>query len=191
MRKDGFINFYCSRQEYYTARRERTLSDYIRKTKREFEYVGFYLAGATDRNRIDDALRDILRRGCIVKLVLLNPDADAQTIAIVERNLAIAANTLHGTLVHAFEHLNGFRNSLSAEDQSRFHLLRHSIPLTSSAMFVDFNEVGGRLLVDTKIYGAGRDSSYGMEFETPVEDSSLGGQLAASFRRVSESAVVN
>jgi hypothetical protein len=156
MRKDGFINFYCSRQEYYTARRERTLSDYIRKTKREFEYVGFYLAGATDRNRIDDALRDILRRGCIVKLVLLNPDADAQTIAIVERNLAIAANTLHGTLVHAFEHLNGFRNSLSAEDQSRVEIMRHSKPHKNSGKFVVLNKVGGRRLFDPKKNGAGR-----------------------------------
>jgi hypothetical protein len=41
MSKNGFINFYNSREEYYTARRQKTLEDYMLLAKKDFLYVGF------------------------------------------------------------------------------------------------------------------------------------------------------
>jgi hypothetical protein len=108
MRKNGISNFYNSRQEYVTARAERSLGEYMLKCRRRFLYVGFYLAGATERDRIDSVLSTLLERGCEIELVLFDPDAPRETIRAVERYLAVPDGTLEQLLRHAHDH---FRNS--------------------------------------------------------------------------------
>jgi hypothetical protein len=188
MHRSGVINFYTSRHEYHTARRE-TLEDYIGSAKKEFLYVGFYLAGATDTSRLDESFRRILDRGCKVTLVLLSDNLDAPIREFLEEHLAIAADTLVPRIQHAHEHFADFATTLSAPSRALFTVKRHQVPLSSSAMFIDFDEKGGRLLVDCKAYGEGRDNSFGLEVKPQDGSSSLSAVLARSFRRIAEGAV--
>lgn len=188
MNKNGIVNFYNSRAEYVTSRKERTLADYMLRTKRRFLYVGFYLAGATERDRIDHAITEILNRGCEVETVMLDPNAPTELIAAVELHLAIADGTLPQVLRHAHDHFVGLRSGLSTAASNRLKIALHGIPLVSSAMLIDEGEPDGRLLVDTKIHGAGRDRSFGIEFRLDNHTNGLARDFAQSFKRIAQTA---
>ena len=184
MRRNGIVNFYNSRAEYMTSRKERNLADYMRRAKRRFVYVGFYLAGATERDRIDHAITELLNRDCDVEIAMLDPDAHPEIIAAVERHLAITVGTLRQVLRHAREHFESLRSGLSAAAADRFKLKLHSVPLASSAMLIDEGEPDGRLLIDSKIHGAGRDRSFGIEFRLDQHAGDLAKNFARSFMRI-------
>jgi hypothetical protein len=188
MHRSGIINFYNSRAEYVTSRKERNLADYMRRAKRRFVYVGFYLAGGTERDRLDDAITEMLERGCEIEIVLLDADAPADIIAAVEQHLAITDGTLRQVLHHAHDHFIALRNGLSTVSANRFKLAVHCVPLVSSAMLIDEGEPEGRLLVDNKIHGAGRDRSFGIEFRLDQQANGLAKDFAQSFKRIAQSA---
>lgn len=186
MNRNGIINFYNNREEYSTARREKNLNNYMLSAKKSFVYVGFYFSGATDRGRLDDAITQLLDRACKVEIILLDPDAPEETILTVERHLAIAHGTLRQILIHAHNHLQVLRSSLSIAAQNRFKIARHKEVLTCSAIMLDEGEPGGRMLVDNKIFMAGRDQSYGIEFRLNQECTGLCLDFSNSFKRISE-----
>jgi hypothetical protein len=188
MLKNGFVNFYNSREEYYTARRQGTLDRYMLTAKKEFVYIGFYLSAATDTSRLDGALRKLLERGCRIELILLDDALENQMLSIIENHIGIAAGTLRARLKHAHSHFIDFAASLSAEQRSRFVVRRHRNVITSSVMFLDWSEPDGRMLIDTKIAGAGRDKSFGMEFRKTPQEGTLSSELALSFRRIADGA---
>ena len=188
MNKNDIINFYNSRAEYVTSRRERTLPDYMQRAKRRFVYVGFYLAGATERDRIDGAITEMLDRGCEIEIAMLDPNAAPGIIHAVEQHLAIANGTLAQVLRHAHDHFLTLRQGLSTAAANRFVIKLHNVPLVSSAMLIDEGEADGRLLVDNKIHGAGRDRSFGIEFRLNQEADGLAKDFAESFKRIAATA---
>lgn len=188
MRENGILDFYNSRQEYVTARKERSLTEYMLRCERRFMYVGFYLAGATERDRIDSALSTLLERGCEIELVLLDPDAPRETIRAVERQLAVPSGTLEQLLRHAHDHFRNLRDRLSASAQDRFTIKLHREALSSSAMLLDEGEPEGRLLVDNKVHQAGRDRSFGIEFLLNRDTKGLAKDFASSFKRIAAAA---
>jgi hypothetical protein len=190
MKRAGISNFFCSRQEFSTLKVGRSLSEYILTAEKELIYVGFYLSGGTDRARVDRALASLLQRRCHVELVLLDPDIEEDALQRIEEFLAIATGTLRGALQNAVAHFIAFAGSLSAEDRSRFVLRRHRTILACSAFLIDLGEVKARMLIDTKIHGAGRDFSYAMEFEGVPSAPSLAAEYAASFMRIAHRANV-
>lgn len=188
MNRNYIYNFYNSRAEYVTARKERTLPEYMRRAKRRFVYVGFYLAGATERDRIDGAITEMLERGCEIEIAMLDPDAMPEIIKAVEQHLAIADGTLAQVLRHAHDHFLTLKTGLSTAAASRFAIKLHTVPLVSSAMLIDEGEPDGRLLVDNKIHGAGRDRSFGIEFRLNQGASGLAMDFAHSFKRIAATA---
>ncbi|MGA9601316.1 MAG: hypothetical protein WBS22_13895 [Methylocystis sp.] len=188
MSKNGFVNFYNSRSEYYTSRRQVTWEKYVLTTNKEFIYVGFYLSAATDTSMVDGALKALLERGCRIELILLDDCLDQRLANIMENYLGIAAGTLIPRLRHAHDHFAKLRATLGADEQTRFIVRRHQNMITSSAMFLDWGEPEGKLLIDTKIAGAGRDKSFGMEFRNTGKEATLSLELAMSFRRIANGA---
>ena len=148
-------------------------------------YVGVYLAGATERDRIDSVLSTLLERGCEIELVLLDPDAPRETIRAVERHLAVPNGTLQQLLRHAHDHFRKLRSRLSVAAQNRFAIKLHQEALSSSAMLLDEGESDGRMLVD-KIHQAGRDRSFGIEFVLNGDEKGLAEDFARSFKRIAE-----
>jgi hypothetical protein len=187
MNKAGISNFFSSRQEFATLRRGRSISEYLLLAQKDFLYVGFYLSGATDRARVDTALRKLLQTGRRVELVLLAEDTDEAILIPVEQFLAIATGTLQGVLAHAFAHFKAFAATLSTDDRARFSLRRHRALLASSAFLIDHGEPQGRMLIDTKIHGAGRDFSCAIEF-TGLFKPGLATEYAESFQRIAQTA---
>lgn len=184
MKKGGITNFFCTRHEFSTLRLGSTLSEYLSLTRKELIYVGFYLSGGTDRARVDDALTGLLQKGCRVELVFLDPDIEDNVLQCIERFLAIATGTLRTTLQHALTHFQNFAVALSEQDRARFFVRVHRTILASSAFLIDYDEADGRVLVDTKIHGAGRDFSYAIEFARSAPGPSLATEYAKSFKRL-------
>jgi hypothetical protein len=154
-------------------------------------YVGFYLAGATERDRIDAVITTLLERGCKIELVLLDPEAPQEIIRAVERQLALPDGTLHQLLRHAHNHFCKLRSELSVTAQNCFTIKLHQEALSSSAMLLDAGEPAGRMLVDNKIHQAGRDRSFGIEFRLNGEARGLAKDFAGSFKRIAAAATAS
>lgn len=158
--------------------------------KKELLYVGFYLSSGTDESRMDKALLDLVHRGCKVQLVLLDGTLDNGLLEILEQHIGIATNTLAGRLNNAYWHFQDLKAKMSIDGQQRFILKRHSAIITSSVFFVDWGEKNGRLLIDSKIPGAGREKSFGMEFIGNPVDGTLAMEWAQSFMWIIEASYI-
>ena len=189
MRRAQIKNFYASRSEYRTARKQKTASDYVQITERKFVYVGLYLAQGTDESRMDDALRLLLRRKCEVQIVLLDAGISDEMVQQIEQTTAIAEGTLRGRLEHALLHLRTFRENLSSDERERFFLKRHKKAISATAFLIDWSEKKGRLLIDTKIPFVGRENAFGIEFEGVPAEGSLASAWTTSFERIISTAV--
>ena len=189
MKRGGVTNFFCTRQEFTTLRHGRTISEYLLLARKELIYVGFYLSGGTDRAKVDDVLSTLLQRGCRIELVLLDPDLEDNLLRCVESFLGIATGTLRVTLQHAIGHFRSFAADLSTQDRQRFTVRVHREILSSSAFLIDYDDADGRVLVDTKIHGAGRDFSYAIEFARCPPAPSLASEYAKSFKKIAVDSV--
>ena len=188
MRKNGFLNFYNNRSEYRTARKQQNFDDYILLAKSRLTYVGYYLSFGTDESRLDGAIAKLLERNCAVELVLLDHELDEASLRVVEAHLGIATKTLANRLANAHAHFKKLRENMSIDSQKRFTIKRHKAIVASSAFFIDWGDKNGRLLVDTKIPGAGREKSFGMEFTGKPMEGTLAMEWAQAFQRITDAA---
>jgi hypothetical protein len=188
MKRSGFSNFYCSRNEYSTARKEKTLEDYMLRATSRLTYVGFYLSHGTDHSRTDSTIQALLARGCAVEIVLMHEDMQAEVVQLLEEYLGISSGTLKARLAHAFRHFEGLRETLGREQRERFLVKRHTKLITSSALLFDHEDGDGFILVDSKIWGAGRDKSYGMELRRNNRARGMSTELVQSFVEIARTA---
>jgi hypothetical protein len=189
MRRSGFNNFYCNRGEYAVARKEKSLEDYMLRAKRHLMYVGFYLAQGTDHSRLDSTIKKLLGQGCTVEIVLMHEDVDPDVMHALEEYLGTATGTLRARLAHGFRHFTELRTTLSKDQQGRLIVKRHQKMITSSAFLFDQADREGSILVDSKIWGSGRDKSYGMELAWSEKPTGMASELVESFRAIATSAM--
>jgi hypothetical protein len=142
------------------------------------------MAAEQAQSQVDEILKELLRKGCRVKIVLLDPTAPKEVYSFLETYLACGQNTLHPRVCHAVDHFTVFRDSLNREERERFDLRVHSFPLTSSAFILDREEATSDMLVDVKWFGAGRNSSLILEFRRKKDKPELLKTIEASFLRV-------
>ena len=188
LRKNGVSNIFLNRAEYI-SRRSRVLHEVIESAQRDFTYVGIYVSVATDQARIDNSIRALIQRGCLVTIVLLNDAVGDETIEYLEDHMAFGRDTLRGRVRHAKEHFLELRNSLAPGQVQLLDIRLHKLPLTASAFIIDREETRSTMLVDSKWYGEGREKSFGLEFEGQSETDSLFGWAKASFVRIATNAV--
>jgi hypothetical protein len=190
MRRAGVSNIFASRAEYVRNRTPSSATEYMGTAKHEVVYVGFWLAQAGEIEPLHRALRSLLDRSVRVTLVLLDaelPEAQCERVAAV---LDLSAAGLRDRLQNAWGDLMAFRRGLPANVASRLTLRGHGEHLQASAFIFDRGHPTAKTLVDFKLYGMGRQDSFGIELRPPKRDSevSLYARATRSFELISERA---
>ncbi len=67
------------------------------------------------------------------------------------------------------------------EMRARFALLHHSEMITASALLFDYGTPTAKILVDQKLYGVGREGSFGMELKPSMAPNSLYERVTGSY----------
>jgi hypothetical protein len=182
---NGLSNVYFGRSEYI-SKRSRSVEQFIESAKRNFEYVGLYFSVATDQSRIDDSIKNLISRGCRVRLVLLDGGSSNEVMSFLEEAFGLAPASLRQRVDHAKDHFVELRNALAPNQRPLLDLRLHRLPLLVSAFRIDVEENSGALLVDSKWYGAGREKSLGLEFMGAPKEGTLFETASRSFGRISE-----
>jgi hypothetical protein len=163
----------------------------MKTAERELIYVGFWLAQAGEIENLKGALRSILDKGVRVTLVLLDSDLDVGQRRKVAAVLDIDAAALGERLRLAWAELLRFRGDLPSEAAARLVLKAHQEHLQASAFLFDRDGASAKTLVDLKLYGIGRQASFGLELRPPrrARAASLYARATRSFDLVAEGAV--
>lgn len=190
LRDAGVSNVFASREEYVRNRTPSSATDYMATAQHELLYVGFWLAQAGEIEALHRTLRSMLDRGVRVTLVLLNPAQQEDRQERVAAVLELSAAGLQSRLQNAWDDLISFRGDLPPGAASRLTLHRHSEHLQASAFVFDRGRPSAKTLVDFKLYGMGRQGSFGIELRPPKKDleGSLYARATRSFELIFERA---
>jgi hypothetical protein len=188
LRDNGIINFYTSRSDYVKFRKQSSIADYIETTKKEFIYIGFWLAQGTEMENITSKLFELLKRGCSVELVLLDPKSSHGNK--IAEYLGISFENYKARLKTTWEYLIKFKNSLPDDLKPRFLLRSHDKLISSSAFIFDYNTEFAKTLIDIKLYGMGRESSFGIELQPSKMKNSLYYRITKSFLTIRNSSAI-
>jgi len=184
LKDTGVSNFFTSRSDYALFRKQKTISDYISTARKELVYVGFWLAKAVEIENIQDKLRELLDRGCTVELVFLDRNLDPTLRSKIAACLGMSQDSLVGRLDCTWSDMRSFRDDLPEEVKPRFILRSHQEFISSSALIFDPATEHAKTLVDFKLYGAGRQNSFGIELKPSKLPNSLYERVTDSFLEV-------
>lgn len=190
MAKAGVSNFFSERTDYARHQQYRTVSEYMLSASAEYVYVGFWLAHGTEVANIQRAIRAMLESGRRVELVFLDSNVDDVVLDRTAQYLALSSANLTARLRSAWDDMENFERTLSVEQRRRFRLLAHQQILTSSAQIVDQGHPGTRVLLDVKLFGVGREGSFGLEVQPSRAGGDLYDRIVRSFNEIKASAVV-
>jgi len=159
----GVINFFPSRKTYISHRDHGKASEYIKGTKYELIYTGFWLASSTEMGNIIEVIKQLVENNIKVIIILMDPSANC--IDHFSNYTGLGKKDIIGRINSSIEKFISMYNSLSIEGKNNFQLRLHNVPLSSSSFIIDKDHEQGKILVDFKIYGLSRDDSFGIEVQ--------------------------
>ncbi len=162
--RSGVTGFFATRADYVRYRKQATATEYMAIAKEELVYVGLWLAQTSEIEDLHRTLRTMLDRDVRVTLVLLDDAIDNAMSTKLAAVLGLTAEALGDRLSNAWTSITEFKAKLPIEIAGRLTLLRHQEHLSASAFLIDRGRPSARTLVDIKLYGMGRQASFGIEF---------------------------
>jgi len=188
LRDNGVSNFFASRADYARYRPQGAISEYIETTHRELIYVGFWLAQGIEINNIKAIIPKLLRENCLVEFVFLSPDFVAMDQ--LAEYLGVSPKTIRARVMDALESMVHLRNSLPPELSGRFILKVHKQLITSSAFVFDHGTPKAKTLIDIKLFGLGRERTFGIELRATKSPDTLYAHITRSFMDIRKTAQV-
>ena len=181
LQKVGLGTIITHRKYFSHLKTGSTIPDYIKGAKFSFSYIGFWMAKSTEMEQITDSLRSVLQNNGTVEIIMLSQNLSDDDIHFVSRLLAIPQDSCKSRINSSWELLLDFGRALPQEQQSRLTLRSHAEMISSSCFIVDEGRLGARILVDMKIYGAGRESGITFEIYDNQKSDSLYIRFIQSF----------
>lgn len=179
----GVRNFFPSR-ESYSVDRSLAFSDYLESAKYEFTYFGHWLAFSVEQHNILETLIQQVKRGVLVRLVLLDPTLPPDVLTTYSRYFGEDAPKLANEVADTWKRVKAAQLELGASEKSNFKLFAHSEFIPYSAFWFDPNHPCEHILIDTKLFGAPRRDAYGIELHPTKDESS---RYPSLFRRYADS----
>lgn len=179
---NGIINFFATRADYIKYRQNGTVTKYIRTAERELIYVGLWLSHGIEMANIRETLESLLEHGCYVELIFLDPTV--RYIESLADFLALSTDSVVTRINQSIYQMTSLKDSLPENLKPRFVLKAHSKLTTSSAFLIDQDTEHARVLIDFKLYGLGREQSFGIEFQRVAAADSLYSRVVSSFMEI-------
>jgi hypothetical protein len=183
MKATGVSGFFATRADYSRCRKEKTIGEYIRTAEKELIYVGFWLAHGVEMENILQEIERLLNR-CPVELVFLDQNLSDELGEKIAGYLGMPPANLKSRLQNAWSDVLSFREKLPSDMKSRFAVRRHREFTASSAFIFDSGGEQAKTLVDFKLFGAGRASSFGIELRSGGGDDCLYRRITGSFHEI-------
>lgn len=180
IRFSGITNFFGNRTDYAKYRKEPSISEYISTTNKEFIYIGFWLAHGIEFENITRTFERLLNNGCSIEVILINPD-ETVNINKIANYMGLSVENITNRINNAFEVFVNLKKTLPDILSNKFTIRFHTELITSSTFIFDYNSPKAKTLVDFKLFGGGRDTSFGFELKPTTDPDSLYERLTNSF----------
>jgi len=188
LQRGGLNNIILSRSDYRLLRGGETIANYLGHVNQRLIYIGFWHAKGIEMANIQDTFLKLLERNCSIELVLLSADIDDRTAEIIAKHLGIDVDGLRGRIDSAWRYVRELRRQIPSRYSLRFSLKSHKNAVYASCFIIDQNLSNARILVDTKIFGLGREDGYAMELVPTSEPNNLYERFLRSFEKIADEA---
>lgn len=160
----GIINVFPNRKSYILHKDHGDSNDYILKSHNSVLYVGFWLAKALEIGNLEKTIKQLVSRQITVTLVFISP-MDKLSLDICSKYIDVKPEEIANRVKTVIKNLLEFRETLDPEYKKYLEIKTHNIPLSTTAFIIDKDsEKKCKVLLDYKVFGCSRDSSYGIEF---------------------------
>lgn len=160
----GIINVFPDRKAYIQHKDHGNSNDYILKAHHNVLYVGYWLATAAEIGELKQTIKQLVSKQITVTLVFISPK-NKYSLDICSNYIAISSEQIAQRVKTVIENLLEFRETLESDNKKYLEIKTHNIPLSTTAFIIDKDNVEScRILLDYKVFGCSRESSYGIEF---------------------------
>ena len=183
--KEGVKNFFPSAETYMEYKDHGKPAQYLKTaTKNKVAYVGFWLSHSMSLGGMMDTLKTLLRNNIEVTFVLMNP-YDKKIVDYCERFFGFDASYIESEFKKTIQQLYQFyRRDLLQPQKQKIKIKLHNKPLSAAAYLVDWDTECGKILLDSKIFGAVFAEGYGLEVvrnSKNTEETSLFSRLKKAY----------
>lgn len=190
LQRAGINNIIPSRSDYRLLKGGETIANYLSSVKYSLIYIGFWHAKGVEMANIDRIFLELLRRGCSIELVLMSNTTNDTTSQIVASYLGIDVAGLRTRIEEAWRYIDALAKKIPHGERYRFVVRAHTNAVYASCFVIDRDTPSARILVDVKIFGLGRESSFALELVKTTQANNLFDRFLQSFLLVAEHAQV-
>jgi hypothetical protein len=185
----GVSNVFPSRDDYVRYRKQRSATEYMQTAERQLTYVGYWLAQASEIEKLNTTILGLLGRGVDVTLVLLDEALPAPELGKIADVLGLPSSGLASRLETAWQEMTRLKAGIPVGMSGSLVLRRHRCHLSASAFLFDRGASSAKTLIDIKLYGVGRQGTVGVELQPPPKgaEGSLYERVTTSFETVASS----
>ncbi|MCD6193320.1 MAG: hypothetical protein J7L26_07600 [Candidatus Aminicenantes bacterium] len=157
--EEGLTKFHFSRDDY-----ESTLTTFLDRAKTSISIISVSLKIKQEEGGITDIFRKKItsNEAFTITVSLINPNNQA-LIEIVAETLNISKNNLRKQIVDMLKDLFDCYEQLTKQERSRFKILVHNCFPMASVVMLDATETSGIIQIETKLYKASRNESFGFQ----------------------------
>lgn len=157
--EEGLVKFHFSRDDY-----NERLATFLDRATTSISIISLTLKMAHEEGRITEIFRKkiIYNQAFIITISLINPNNQA-LVKIAADTLSIPYDKLRNEIVDMLKELFGCYEQFSKQEQSRFKISVHDCFPMGSVIMLDATETSGVIQIETKLYKAPRNESFGFQ----------------------------
>lgn len=157
--EEGLVEYHFSRDDY-----NERLSTFLDRATTSISIVSLSLKIAHEEGKITEIFRKklVYNQAFIITISLINPNNQA-LVKIVADALDIPYDKLRNEIVDMLKDLFDCYEQFPKQEQSRFKILVHDCFPMGSVIMLDATETSGVIQIETKLYKAPRNESFGFQ----------------------------
>lgn len=157
--EEGLVEYHFSRDDY-----NERLSTFLDRATTSISIVSLSLKIAHEEGKITEIFRKklVYNQAFIITISLINPNNQA-LVKIVADALDIPYDKLRNEIVDMLKDLFDCYEQFTKQEQSRFKILVHDCFPMGSVIMLDATETSGVIQIETKLYKAPRNESFGFQ----------------------------
>lgn len=154
---NGLTLFHFSREDY-----KKRLSFFLDGAKSSIEIVSISLKITHEEGKLTDVFQRklIANPDFFIRISLINPN-NKSLVKIVADSLSVNSEKMRLEILDMLKDLKECKNSLEESQKLRFDILVHNCFPMGSAIMLDATPISGKIQIETKLYKAKRDESFG------------------------------
>lgn len=184
IKSSGIITFYTQRSTF--TKDAGTIGQYVRKAKKEVNYIGFWLSNGLQHQDLAEAIIEQVNKGVRFNFCMLSPHSPL--LEYYADFFGESEEAIRTQIILSITTLQKLRKSLQQDKQQNIRILAHTKLTTTTFWVIDPDEEKSMIQLDHKVYGMQRHYTYGFQIKKKSSNESFYRGLVKAYLSIMSSA---